>query len=92
MKRTARLSRTNAKTVDVDKVGKLLRVLSSDKEGEVLALIAEGFSNGEIAGRLFVSEATIKTHVNHIFAKTHSRDRAQAVAYAHRAGIAGRRP
>lgn len=61
----------------------------TEKEGEVLRLIAGGLSNGEIAARLFVSEATVKTHVNHIFAKTHSRDRAQAIAYAHRTGITG---
>jgi DNA-binding NarL/FixJ family response regulator len=61
----------------------------TDREGEVLRLIAAGRSNAEIAGQLFVSEATIKTHVNRIFAKTGSRDRSQAVAYAHRRGLAG---
>ncbi|HEV2362498.1 MAG TPA: response regulator transcription factor [Acidimicrobiales bacterium] len=60
----------------------------TSKEAEVLGLIAAGMSNREIAESLFVSEATVKTHVNHIFAKTHSRDRAQAVAYAHREGLA----
>ena len=59
----------------------------TDREAEVLRLIASGRSNGEIAGLVFVSEATIKTHVNHIFAKTGSRDRAQAVSYAHRHGL-----
>jgi DNA-binding NarL/FixJ family response regulator len=59
----------------------------TDREAQVLRLIASGLSNGEIAGQLFVSEATVKTHVNHIFAKTGSRDRAQAIAYAHRHGI-----
>jgi DNA-binding NarL/FixJ family response regulator len=54
------------------------------RELEVLALIGEGQSNREIAARLYLSEATVKTHVNRIFAKTGSRDRAQAVAYAHR--------
>jgi len=58
------------------------------READVLRLIAAGRSNGEIATQLYVSEATVKTHVNHIFAKTSSRDRAQAVAYAHRHGIA----
>jgi DNA-binding NarL/FixJ family response regulator len=54
------------------------------RELEVLALVAEGLSNREIAAQLFLSEATVKTHVNRIFAKTGSRDRAQAVAFAHR--------
>ncbi len=62
----------------------------TEREGEVLSLIAEGCSNSEIAGRLYVGEATVKTHVNRIFAKTGSRDRAQAAAYAHRHGLAGR--
>ncbi len=61
----------------------------TEREAEVLLLIARGESNSEIAGELFVAEATIKTHVNHIFAKTGSRDRAQAAAYAHRHGLAG---
>jgi DNA-binding NarL/FixJ family response regulator len=57
------------------------------REAEVLAYIARGMSNAEIASTLFVSEATVKTHVNRIFAKTASRDRGQAVAYAHRHGL-----
>jgi DNA-binding NarL/FixJ family response regulator len=61
----------------------------TDREAEVLTLIAEGLNNQEIGARLFVSEATVKTHVNHIFAKTHSRDRTAAVAYARRNGLAG---
>lgn len=55
----------------------------------MLALIAEGLSNTEIARRLFVSPATVKTHINNLFAKTAVRDRAQAVAYAFRHGITG---
>ena len=59
----------------------------TDREGEVLRLLASGKSNRQIAALLFVSEATVKTHINHIFAKTGSRDRAQAVSYAHQHGL-----
>ncbi len=58
------------------------------REAEVLALIAEGLTNSEIAERLVVSAATVKSHVNHIFAKIGARDRAQAVVYAYANGIA----
>jgi DNA-binding NarL/FixJ family response regulator len=59
------------------------------REAEVLGLIAEGLTNAEIAERLFVSAATVKSHVNHIFAKIGARDRAQAVVYAYANGITG---
>jgi len=58
------------------------------REAEVLALIAEGLTNAQIAERLVVSQATIKSHINHLFAKAGLRDRAQAVNYAYRTGIA----
>jgi DNA-binding NarL/FixJ family response regulator len=58
------------------------------RESDVLRLIAEGKSNREIARALYVSEATVKTHVNRIFAKTGSRDRAQAIRYAYTHGYA----
>src|SRR5215472_439464 len=58
------------------------------REAEVLRLIAAGKSNREIARALYVSEATVKTHVNRIFAKTGSRDRTQAVRYAYTHGYA----
>jgi DNA-binding NarL/FixJ family response regulator len=59
------------------------------REAEVLRLIAAGRSNGEIAAELFVSAATVKTHVNHVFSKIGARDRAQAVHYAYTHGLAG---
>lgn len=57
------------------------------RETEVLLLIAEGLSNPEIARRLHVSTATVKTHINNLFTKTGLKDRAQAVRYAYGKGI-----
>ncbi|MER5910977.1 response regulator transcription factor [Streptomyces sp. NPDC001982] len=57
------------------------------RETEVLVLIAEGLSNHEIARRLHVSTATVKTHINNLFAKTGLKDRAQAVRYAYGKGL-----
>ncbi|MFJ3641177.1 response regulator [Streptomyces sp. NPDC090108] len=57
------------------------------REAEVLVLIAEGLTNQEIARRLHVSTATVKTHINNLFAKTGLKDRAQAVRYAYAKGL-----
>jgi DNA-binding NarL/FixJ family response regulator len=58
------------------------------REAEVLALIADGLTNAQIAEHLVVSPATVKSHINHLFAKAAIRDRAQAVRYAYSHGIA----
>jgi DNA-binding NarL/FixJ family response regulator len=60
----------------------------TQREVDVLKLMAGGLSNQEIARRLFISEATVKTHINNIFSKANLRDRGQAVAYAFRNGMA----
>jgi DNA-binding NarL/FixJ family response regulator len=59
----------------------------TQREVEILGLIAQGLTNGEIAERLFLSSHTIKTHINRIFAKTGSRDRVAAIGYAQRYNI-----
>jgi DNA-binding NarL/FixJ family response regulator len=62
----------------------------TQREVEILALLARGLTNPEIAAQLFLSAHTIKTHINRIFAKTGSRDRAAAIGYAHRHHIGPR--
>jgi DNA-binding NarL/FixJ family response regulator len=67
----------------------------TEREREVLALVAEGLSNDEIAGRLFLSPLTSKTHVSRIMTKLNARDRAQLVVMAYESGLVtpgGRRP
>src|SRR5437764_7639216 len=56
----------------------------TQREAEILGMIAHGMTNPEIAAQLFLSNHTVKTHISRIFAKTGSRDRAAAIGYAHR--------
>jgi DNA-binding CsgD family transcriptional regulator len=60
----------------------------TEREAEILRMIAQGLNNPEIAARLFVTTHTVRSHVNRLFAKTGSRDRAAAIGYAHRHGLA----
>ncbi|MGJ9424235.1 response regulator [Nesterenkonia halotolerans] len=73
------------RTPDVHQQGKLDRL--TNREQEILLELATGDSNGEIAVRLFLSEATIKTHVGQVLAKLEVRDRVQAVVFAYETGL-----
>lgn len=67
--------------------GAAVAAVLTPREREVLTLVAQGLSNAELCDRLFLSEATVKTHVARVLMKTGSRDRAAAVALAYRSGF-----
>jgi DNA-binding NarL/FixJ family response regulator len=72
-----------------------LRCLPDDltaREGEVLALIAQGLTNRDIGASLYVSAHTVKTHINHIFAKTGAKSRVEAILYAQNHGLGNAGP
>lgn len=75
-------SRGASLSLEAEKMGLTAREL------EVVRLIARGHSNTEIAAELFVSDATVKTHINHIFSKLGARDRSQVIVKARQLGLA----
>ncbi len=80
----AEFSRVSAapRAPDRDRIGDL-----TERETEVLSLVARGLSNAEIASRLIVAEQTVKTHVSRILVKLGLRDRTQAAVYAYESGL-----
>jgi DNA-binding NarL/FixJ family response regulator len=80
------LARMAAGAVPSDEAERRLAELT-EREIEVLTLVAAGLSNAEIAERLILGEATVKTHVSHLLAKLHLRDRVQAVVFAYESGL-----
>jgi DNA-binding NarL/FixJ family response regulator len=80
------LNRLRAQTADLD-VAEAIRTELSDRELEVLRLIANGKDNAEIARELFISPKTVKNHISNILMKLHIQNRIQAAVYAVRSGI-----
>jgi DNA-binding NarL/FixJ family response regulator len=86
---TSRVIARMARQPAVDLAGDARLAELTPREREVLALVARGLSNGEIAAALVIEESTVKTHTKRLLAKLGARDRVQAVIFAYEHGLAG---
>lgn len=86
----AKLAAPTEKAVALSRADRLALGELTEREREVLIAIARGWSNGEIAERMFISMPTVKTHVGRVLAKTQSRDRVHAALFAYRTGLVSR--
>ncbi|QXB18238.1 DNA-binding response regulator, NarL/FixJ family, contains REC and HTH domains [Corynebacterium coyleae] len=86
----ATLAAPTEKAVALSAADRLALGELTEREREVLIAIARGWSNGEIAERMFISMPTVKTHVGRVLAKTQSRDRVHAALFAYRTGLVSR--
>lgn len=86
----AKLHAPDEETIGLSPAARLALNELTEREREVLIAIARGWSNGEIAERMFISMPTVKTHVGRVLAKTQSRDRVHAALFAYRTGLVSR--